>query len=38
MGQFFSDVVEQALQNIYYDVRTGRGQESFRQLDRKSVV
>ena len=37
MGQFFSDVVEQALQNIYYDVRTGRGQESFRQLEQASA-
>ena len=36
MGRIFSDVVEQALQNIYYDVTTGRGQESFRQLEMAS--
>ena len=33
MGKFFSDVVEQALKDIYYDVTTGRGQESFRRLE-----
>lgn len=36
MGRIFSDVVEQALQNIYYNVTTGRGQESFRQLEKAS--
>ena len=28
MGRFFSDIVEQALRDIYYDVTTGRGRES----------
>lgn len=33
MGQFFSDSVEQALKYIYYDLRSGRGQEGFRLLE-----
>ena len=33
MGRFFSDIAEQALKDIYYDVTTGRGQESFRRLE-----
>ena len=32
MGRFFSDPVEQALRYIYYDLRSGRGQEGFRLL------
>ena len=35
MGKFFSDVVEQALRDIYYDVSTGRGR-SVRTWDNKS--
>ena len=38
MGKFFSDVVEQALKDIYYDVTTGRGQESFRRLEQASAA
>ena len=38
MGKFFSDVVEQALRDIYYDVTTGRGQESFRRLEKASAA
>lgn len=36
MGRFFSDVVEQALRDIYYDVTTGRGRESFQNLEQAS--
>lgn len=38
MGRFFSDVVEQALRDIYYEVTTGRGQESFRRLEQASAA
>ena len=38
MGKFFSDVVEQALRDIYYDVSTGRGRESFQALERASAA
>ncbi len=38
MGRFFSDVVEQALRDIYYDVSTGRGKESFRRLEQASAA
>ena len=38
MGRIFSDVVEQALKDIYYDVTTGRGQESFRRLEQASAA
>ena len=38
MGKFFSDVVEQALRDIYCDVTTGRGQESFRRLEKASAA
>ena len=38
MGTCFSDVVEQALRDIYYDVTTGRGQESFRRLEQASAA
>ena len=34
MGRFFSDRVETALKYIYYDLRSGRGQEGFRLLER----
>lgn len=37
MGRIFSDVVEQALQDIYYDVTTRRGQESFKRLEQASA-
>lgn len=37
MGTCFSDVVEQALRDIYYDVTTRRGQESFRRLEQASA-
>ena len=33
MGRFFSDRVETALKYIYYDLRSGRGQEGFRLLE-----
>lgn len=36
MGQFFSDPVERALQYIYYDLRSRRGQEGFRLLQQAS--
>ncbi len=36
MGKFFSDVVEQALRDIYYDMASGHGQESFRRLEEAS--
>ncbi len=38
MGRIFSDVVEQALQNIYYDVSTGRGKENFQRLEQASAA
>ncbi len=38
MGKYFSDVVEQALRDIYYDVTTGRGQENFRRLEQASAA
>ena len=38
MERFFSDVVEQALRDIYYDVTTGRGRESLRQLEQASAA
>lgn len=38
MGKIFSDAVEQALQYIYYDVRTGRGKEGFRLLEAASAA
>ena len=38
MGKCFSDVVEQALQDIYYDVSSGRGQENFRRLEQASAA
>ena len=38
MGRFFSDIAEQALKDIYYDVTTGRGQESFRRLEQASAA
>ena len=38
MGKVFSDVVEQALKDSYYDVTTGRGQESFRRLEQASAA
>lgn len=33
MGRFFSDAVEQALEYIHYDLRSGRGQEGLRLLE-----
>lgn len=36
MGQCFSDAVEQALRYIYYNVRTGQGQEGFQLLEQAS--
>lgn len=38
MGRFFSDVVEQALKDIYYDVAARRGQESFKRLEQASAA
>ena len=32
MGRFFSDRVETALKDIYYDLAAGRGEEGFRLL------
>ena len=32
MGRFFSDRVETALKDIYYDLAAGRGQEGFQLL------
>ena len=32
MGRFFSDRVETALKDIYYDLAAGQGQEGFRLL------
>lgn len=37
MGKYFSDVVEKALKDIYYDVTTGRGKESFQLLEKASA-
>lgn len=34
MGRFFSDPVEQALKDIYYNMSAGRGQEGFRLLEK----
>ena len=36
MGYFFSDAVEQALRDIYYEMGAGRGQEGFRLLEEAS--
>lgn len=38
MGKCFSDAVEQALQYIYYNVRTGQGQEGFKLLEQASAA
>ena len=32
MGRFFSDAVETALRDLYYQMWTGRGREAFRLL------
>ncbi len=37
MGRYFSDVVEKALKDIYYDVAAGRGKESFELLEKASA-
>ncbi|MCM1537554.1 MAG: hypothetical protein NC254_04060 [bacterium] len=37
MGKCFSDAVEQALRYIYYDVRTGQGQEGLQLLQKASA-
>ncbi len=37
MGKYFSDVVEKALKDIYYEVRTGKGKESFQLLEQASA-
>lgn len=36
MGEFFSDVVEQALEDIYYHMASGKGKESFARLEQAS--
>lgn len=36
MGKYFSDIVEKALRDIYYEVTTGKGQESFQLLEQAS--
>ena len=38
MGRFFSDTVEQALRDIYYEMASGRGQEGFRRLEQASAA
>ena len=38
MGRFFSDTVEQALRDIYYQMWTGRGQEAMRNLEQASAA
>ena len=38
MGKCFSDPVEQALQYIYYNVRTGQGKEGFELLEKASAA
>ena len=38
MGRFFSDTVESALNDIYYQMWTGRGQEAFRGLEAASAA
>ena len=35
---FFSDAVEKALNDIYYNVRTGRGKEGFELLEKASAA
>lgn len=37
MGRCFSDAVEQALRYIYYDMRTGQGQEGIKLLQKASA-
>lgn len=37
MGRFFSDTVEQALEDLYYNMSSGRGQETYRNLQRASA-
>ena len=36
MGRFFSDTVEIALRNIYYQMWTGQGQQAFQSLEHAS--
>ena len=36
MGRFFSDAVETALRDLYYQMWTGRGREAFRLLEQAS--
>lgn len=38
MGKGLSNEVKQALQDIYYDVRTGRGKEAFARLEQASAA
>ena len=38
MGRFFSDTVETALRDIYYQMWTGRGQEAFQRLEQASAA
>nr|WP_325214594.1 hypothetical protein [uncultured Oscillibacter sp.] len=38
MAAVLSDEVKQALQDIYYDVRTGRGKEAFALLEKASAA
>lgn len=38
MGRFFSDVVETALRDLYYEMWTGRGQQAFHALEAASAA
>ena len=38
MGRFFSDAVEKALRDIYYQERLGRGKEGFQLLEQASAA
>ena len=38
MGRFFSDTVESALRDIYYQMWTGRGQQAFERLEQASAA
>lgn len=38
MGRFFSDTVESALRDLYYEMWTGRGQQAFHNLEAASAA
>ncbi len=38
MGRFFSDTVEQALKDLYYQMWTGRGQQALQSLEQASAA